>query len=73
MENAQIIQIQLPEKKARKSDASNKKFEELVARFCYAAATLPRDHVVSFLDLLETCAESDTIPSTAGTKSGQEH
>lgn len=36
-------------------------YEEWVARFCYAAAQLPPTTVAHFIDLMETCAESNTL------------
>jgi len=36
-------------------------YEEWVARFCYAAAQLPPGTVNHFIELMETCAESDVL------------
>ncbi len=36
-------------------------YEEWVARFCYAAAQLPPATVAHFIDLMETCAESNAL------------
>ena len=49
----------------------DKKFQELVARFCYAATGLPTETVVAAIELLETCSESDSMPSTIGPKSAE--
>lgn len=34
-------------------------YQDWIARFCYAAAKLPVGHVEHFLDLMETCSESE--------------
>jgi len=64
------IHLALPiENKIEIRSNKERKFQELVARFCYAAAPLPTETIVAAIELLETCAESDTIASTIGVKS----
>lgn len=38
------------------------KFEDHVARFCYSAALLPDQQIEAMLELLEACADSETMP-----------
>lgn len=51
----------LPERIAVHAD-TKKKFEDHVARFCYSAAMLPDQQIEAVLEILEACAESDTMP-----------
>jgi len=67
------IQIKLPvENSIELRSKDNLPFEELVARFCYAAATVPKTKVIAMIELLEACHESPSIASTNGFKSNRE-
>jgi hypothetical protein len=55
--------IELPMAKDDRTPA-RAQYEEWVARFCYAAAQLPPGTVAHFIDLMETCAESQSLKHT---------